>query len=143
MSEQHVINEFVGTSMDKIRSLIDSDTMMGNPITCGDGTTVIPISKVSVGFASGGSDIPTRTSKEYFAGGAGGGMSVKPVGFLVIKDEQVRLMQMTMEADKTNVLMEKVPEIIDKISDMVSKGKNQIKSKSKDKKKTEDISADE
>ncbi|MBD5143806.1 MAG: sporulation protein YtfJ [Oscillospiraceae bacterium] len=143
MSEQHVINEFVGTSMDKIRSLIDSDTMMGNPITCGDGTTVIPVSKISVGFASGGSDIPTRTSKEYFAGGAGGGISVKPVGFLVIKDEQVRLMQMTMEADKTNVFMEKVPEIIDKISDIVSKGKNQIKSKSKTKKKAEDIPVDE
>lgn len=131
MSE-HAINEFVGISMDKIRSLVDSDTMIGSPILCGDGTTVIPVSKVSVGFASGGSDLPTRTSKEYFAGGAGGGMSVKPIGFLVVKDGNVRLMQMTMDADKGNVLLEKLPEMIDKIGDMFSK----------DKKKSEDVSAD-
>ncbi|MDE7121825.1 MAG: sporulation protein YtfJ [Oscillospiraceae bacterium] len=123
MSE-HVIHQFVGTSMDKIRSMMDADTMIGNPIQCGDGTTVIPVSKVSVGFASGGSDLPTRTNKQYFAGGAGGGMSVKPVGFLVVKDGNVKLMQMTMEADKGNVLLEKIPEMVDKISDMISKGKD-------------------
>ena len=132
MSE-HVIHQFVGTSMDKIKGLIDSDTMIGSPILCGDGTTVIPVSKVSVGFATGGSDLPTRTNKEYFAGGSGGGMSVKPIGFLIVKDGNVKLMQMTMDADKGNVLLEKLPEMVDKISDMVSKGKD----KKKDKKETD------
>jgi len=73
MSE-HAINGFMGISMEKIRSVVDANTMIGDPIQCGDGTTVIPVSKVSLGFASGGSDIPTRTAKEYFAGGAGAGL---------------------------------------------------------------------
>ena len=85
MSER-AINSYMGVSMEKIRNMVDSNTMIGDPIPCGDGTTIIPVSKVSVGFASGGSDLPTRTAKEYFAGGAGGGISVKPIGFLVVKN---------------------------------------------------------
>lgn len=122
MSE-HAINGFVGISMEKIRTMVDANTMMGDPIVCGDGTTVIPVSKVSVGFGSGGSDLPTRTSKEYFGGGAGGGISIKPVGFLVVKDGDVKLVQMTMEADKFNVLLDMVPGLIEKVTAAVSKKK--------------------
>ncbi len=120
MSE-HAINGFMGISMEKIRSVVDANTMIGDPIQCGDGTTVIPVSKVSLGFASGGSDIPTRTAKEYFAGGAGAGMSVKPVGFLVVQNGDVRLVQLSMSADKGNVALNMIPEIIDKISALLSK----------------------
>ncbi len=120
MSE-HAINGFMGISMEKIRSVVDANTMIGDPIHCADGTTVIPVSKVSLGFASGGSDIPTRTAKEYFAGGAGAGMSVKPVGFLVVQNGDVRLIQLSMSADKGNVALNMVPEIIDKISALISK----------------------
>ncbi|MBQ8010577.1 MAG: sporulation protein YtfJ, partial [Oscillospiraceae bacterium] len=109
MSE-HAINGFMGISMEKIRSVVDANTMIGDPIHCGDGTTVIPVSKVSLGFASGGSDLPTRTAKEYFAGGAGAGMSVKPIGFLVIQNGDVRLIQLSMNADKGNVALNMVPE---------------------------------
>lgn len=125
MSEMK-INGFMGISMEKIHSLVDANTMMGDPIPCGDGTTIIPISKVSVGFASGGSDIPTRTSKEYFAGGAGGGLSVNPVGFLVVKNGNVELVQLTMNADKGNVFLEKLPSLIDQVSDKLKKGKDKI-----------------
>jgi sporulation protein YtfJ len=120
MSE-HAINGFMGISMEKIRSVVDANTMIGDPIHCGDGTTVIPVSKVSLGFASGGSDLPTRTAKEYFAGGAGAGMSVKPVGFLVVQNGDVRLIQLSMSADKGNVALNMVPDIIDKISGIISK----------------------
>lgn len=123
MSE-HAINGFVGISMEKIRTMMDVNTMMGDPIVCGDGTTVIPVSKVSVGFGSGGSDLPTRTSKEYFSGGAGGGISIKPVGFLVVKDGDVKLVQMTMEADKFNVLLDMVPGLIEKVTSAISKKKD-------------------
>lgn len=123
MSE-HAINGFVGISMEKIRTMVDANTMMGDPIVCGDGTTVIPVSKVSVGFGSGGSDLPTRTSKEYFGGGAGGGISIKPVGFLVVKDGDVKLVQMTMEADKFNVLLDMVPGLIEKVTSAISKKKD-------------------
>ncbi len=120
MSE-HAINGFMGISMEKIRSVVDANTMIGDPIHCGDGTTVIPVSKVSLGFASGGSDLPTRTAKEYFAGGAGAGMSVKPVGFLVVQNGDVRLVQLSMSADKGNVALNMVPDIIDKISSLIPK----------------------
>lgn len=120
MSE-HAINGFMGISMEKIRSVVDANTMIGDPIHCGDGTTVIPVSKVSLGFASGGSDIPTRTAKEYFAGGAGAGMSVKPIGFLVVQNGDVRLIQLSMNADKGNVALNMVPDIIDKISSLIPK----------------------
>ncbi|MCR5717985.1 MAG: sporulation protein YtfJ [Oscillospiraceae bacterium] len=123
MSER-AINGFMGISMEKIRSLVDANTIIGNPISCGEGVTIIPVSTISVGFASGGSDLPTRTQKEYFAGGAGGGMSVKPVSFIVVRNGEVEMQQLTMNADKSNVLIEKLPELIDKISEMLKKGKN-------------------
>ncbi len=133
MSE-HAINGFMGISMEKIRGMVDANTMIGDPIHCADGTTVIPVSKVSLGFASGGSDLPTRTAKEYFAGGAGAGMSIKPEGFLIVKDGDVRLVQLSMNADKTNVALNMLPEIIDKISSLLSK---------KDKNSTEDTQAED
>ena len=120
MSER-TINQFMGVSMEKIRSLVDSNTIIGDPISCGDGVTIIPVSKISVGFASGGSDLPTRTQKEYFAGG---GMSVKPVGFLVVKNGEVELVQLTMNADKGNVMLDMLPGLIDKIAGLLKKDKD-------------------
>lgn len=137
MSE-HAINGFMGVSMEKIRSLVDSNTMMGDPISCGDGTTVIPVSKVSVGFASGGSDLPTRSSKEYFAGGAGGGMSVKPVGFLVIQNGDVQLVQLTMGAAKENVFLDMLPGLIDQFKEMLPK-----KNGKEEKTETEEVTPEE
>ena len=122
MSE-HTINGFMGVSMEQIHSLVDANTMMGDPIPCGNGTTIIPVSKISVGFASGGSDLPTRTSKEFFAGGAGGGMSVNPIGFLVVRNGEVELKQLTMNADKGNVFLDMLPGLIDKLSAAFSKDK--------------------
>ncbi len=123
MSE-HAVNGFIGVSVEKIRSMVDTDTMIGNPIPCGDGITVIPVSKISVGFASGGSDLPTRTNKEYFAGGAGAGMSVKPVGFLVINHGEVRMVQMSEKGgDSASAIMDKIPDLLDKVSNMFSKEK--------------------
>jgi len=125
MSE-HAVNGFLGVSVEKIRSMVDTDTMIGNPVSCGDGITIIPISKISVGFASGGSDLPTRTNKEYFAGGAGAGMSIKPVGFLVISQGEVRMVQMSEKGgDSASAIMDKVPDLIDKISSMFSKDKKE------------------
>lgn len=122
MSER-AINGFMGISMEKIRSLVDSNTIIGDPISCGDGVTIVPVSKISVGFASGGSDLPTRTQKDYFAGGAGGGMSVNPVGFMVVKGGEVQLMQLTMNADKGNLALEKLPGLIDQIAGYLKKDK--------------------
>lgn len=122
MSE-HTINQFMGISMEKIRSMVDSNTMIGDPITCGDGTTVIPVSKVSLGFVSGGSDLPTRTTKEYFSGGAGAGMSVKPVGFLVVHGDMVKMIPVPSDGDKTGALVGMIPEAVEKISGLFKRKK--------------------
>ncbi len=119
MSE-HAINGFMGISMEKIRSMVDSNTMIGNPIVCGDGTTVIPVSKVAIGFASGGSDLPTRTAKEYFAGGAGAGLSVKPLGFLTVKDGEVKFINVPSKEEKGGIV-DQIPALIEKLSAMIPK----------------------
>lgn len=125
MSE-HKINGFIGVSVEKIRSMVDTDTMIGNPITCQDGITVIPVSKISIGFASGGSDLPSRTNKDYFGGGAGAGMSVKPVGFLVINNGEVRMVQLSENGgNSASAIMDSLPDLLEKVSSIFSKDKKE------------------
>ncbi len=81
------INELLGVSMEKIKEMADVNSVIGDPITTADGTTIIPVSKVTYGFASGGSDLPSKYDKDLFAGGAGAGISIKPEGFLVISPD--------------------------------------------------------
>ena len=85
-NEKHPISELMDSSLQNLRTLVDADTVVGEAITTPDGTVIIPVSKVSFGFASGGSDIPTIKQAGQFGGGAGGGVSVQPIAFLVIKD---------------------------------------------------------
>ncbi|MED9891726.1 spore germination protein GerW family protein, partial [Ruminococcus champanellensis] len=68
---EHPINDLMGVTMEKIREMVDVNTIVGTPITCADGATIIPISKVSYGFASGGSDLPAKVEKDLFGGGSG------------------------------------------------------------------------
>ena len=84
-NEKHPISELMDSSLQNLRTLVDADTVVGEAITTPDGTVIIPVSKVSFGFASGGSDIPTIKQAGQFGGGAGGGVSVQPIAFLVIK----------------------------------------------------------
>ena len=140
MSE-HKINGFIGVSVEKIRSMVDTDTMIGNPIPCGDGVTVIPVSKISVGFASGGSDLPTRTNKEYFAGGAGAGMSVKPAGFLIVSNGEVRMVQLSENgSDGAASIMNQIPDVVEKLTGIFSKNKKEkVKVKKTDKSETQEV----
>ncbi|MDR0222541.1 MAG: GerW family sporulation protein [Oscillospiraceae bacterium] len=121
---QH-LEGLMGTSMDKIRELVDVNTIIGEAITAPDGTVIIPVSKVSFGFVSGGSDIPATAPKEVFAGGAGAGVTIKPMTFIVIKtDGDVKLLE---ALPKDNNIMESIfesaPEFIEKIKALFSKGK--------------------
>ena len=90
----NAIEGILGVSMEKIREMVDVNTIIGDPISAPNGTTIIPVSKVSFGFASGGSDLPTQAA-EKFAGGAGAGVTVKPQAFIVIKtDGDVELLEL-------------------------------------------------
>ena len=96
----NAIEGILGVSMEKIREMVDVNTIIGDPISAPNGTTIIPVSKVSFGFASGGSDLPTQAA-EKFAGGAGAGVTVKPQAFIVIKtDGDVELLELVRQADR-------------------------------------------
>ena len=104
----------------KIREMVDVNSVIGNPITTADGVTIIPVSKVSVGFGGGGSDFVSKNVNHQdnpFGGGAGGGVKVTPIAFLVIKDGSVRMLPVAAPANTTaDRLVEMVPDVLDKVS---------------------------
>lgn len=110
--------------MDKIKQMVDVNTIIGDPITTPDGTTVIPISKVSYGFASGGTDLPTKSAKETFGGVGGAGISIQPIGFLVIGNGNVKLLQLSTAENTVNNIVNMVPEMVDKVSGIFSSSKS-------------------
>lgn len=118
---EHPIHDLMGVTMEKIREMVDVNTIIGDPITCADGTTILPISKVSYGFASGGSDLPSKVEKDLFGGGSGAGITISPVAFLVIIGGEVKLMQLSIDATAPNALINMVPDVVDKISGLLSK----------------------
>lgn len=126
MSE-HPIEGLIGASLAKIKEMVDVETIIGEAITTPDGTTIIPVSKVSFGFASGGSDIPTKSTKELFGGGSGAGVTISPIAFIVISNGDVKLLQMSMNAKSSNAILNMVPEVIDKITDAIKKKDNKDK----------------
>ena len=103
----------------KIREMIDVNSVVGQPITAGD-VTIIPISKVSVGFAGGGSDFVSKNANKQenpFGGGAGGGVKVTPIAFLVVKDGSVRMLPVAAPANTTaDRVVEMVPDVLDKVA---------------------------
>ena len=116
----HAIEGLMGVSMEKIREMVDVNTIIGDPINTPDGTTIIPISKVSFGFASGGSDLPNKQTKDLFGGGAGAGVTIQPLAFLVVKGGDVKLLQMTVNADAANGIINMVPDVVDKIGGIIN-----------------------
>ena len=97
-SNEHPVQETMRVTMEQIRGMVDANTIIGQPIQCENGTTVIPISKVSFGFASGGSDLPTKVAKDMFGGGGGAGVTISPVAFLVIMPNDVKLTMSLLSA---------------------------------------------
>ena len=117
MSEK--LPNMLDSTIEKIREMVNANTVMGDPIVTADGTTVIPVSKISIGLGGGGSDFVTKnaTSGENpFGGGVGAGVKVTPVAFLVMKEGSVRVIPMAVPASTTaDRLVEMVPDTLDKI----------------------------
>ncbi|ADU23263.1 GerW family sporulation protein [Ruminococcus albus] len=119
MNESTKIEALVNTAMSKVKELADGEAIVGKPIVTGDGTTIIPVSKVSVGFASGGSDLPTKSTKDTFGGGSGGGVTITPVAFIAIYKGEVKLLQITSNSPQGNAIVDMVPTVIDKITSFI------------------------
>ena len=123
MSE-HPLQGLMDVALQRIKEMVDSNTIIGEPITMADGTLILPVSKVSFGFASGGSDFPSKTPKELFGGGSGAGVSISPIAFLVVKDGNVKMLQLaSQEANATDRIINALPDVLDKLQDMFNKEK--------------------
>ena len=107
----------------KIREMVDVNSVIGEPITTVDGVTIIPVSKVSVGFGGGGSDFVSKNVNHQdnpFGGGVGAGVKVTPIAFLIIKEGNVRMIPVATPANTTaDRLVEMVPDTLDKIAAFV------------------------
>ena len=107
----------------KIREMVDVNSVIGNPITTADGVTIIPVSKVSVGFGGGGSDFVSKNVNHQdnpFGGGAGGGVKVTPICFLIVQNGSVRMMPVAAPASTTaDRLVEMVPDTLDKLANFI------------------------
>lgn len=123
MSEH--VEKVLGNAIDGLKKMIDVDSVIGNPIKINDSTTIIPVSKVSMGFVSGGSSFDKQANTDNFGGGAGGGIKISPVAFLVITDGNVRLVNVSDSPDQTDKLFTKIPELIDQISGLINKNKSE------------------
>lgn len=121
---EHPIQGLMGVTMDKIRDMVDSNTIIGAPISVADGTTIIPVSKVTFGFASGGSDVGAKVSKEMFGGGSGAGVSITPIAFLVISGSNVRTVQLMEHASALDNAIAALPELVDKLTALLKKEKS-------------------
>ena len=103
-------------TISKIREMMSVNDVVGEPIQVGD-VTIIPISKISVGFGGGGADNAKAVNKDAFGGGMGGGVKVQPICFMVVKDGNVRMMPVPVPANSTaDRILEMVPDTLDKIS---------------------------
>ncbi len=121
MAENKKLQDVMGVTMDKVKGMIDADSIIGKPINLDDGTIIIPVNRVSYGFASGGSDLPSKQTGN-FAGGGGAGITMEPVAFLVIKNDSVRVMQINAHPGTVDKLVDSFPDMVDKVSGLV-KGK--------------------
>ena len=114
----------------KIREMVDVNSVIGKPIVTQDGVTIIPISKVSVGFGGGGSDFANKnpSSELPFGGGVGGGVKVSPIAFLIVKDGNVRMLPVASAPNTTpERIVEMIPDLLDKISAMIDKKTGETK----------------
>ena len=123
---EHPIEGMMNVTLDKIRQMIDANTVMGDPITTPDGTLIIPISKISYGFASGGSDLPSKAhpEKNYFGGGAGAGVTVTPLAFLTISGGSTRLLQIDPYNSSADRVIGMIPDVADKINEFLKSRKD-------------------
>ena len=122
MSEKSA-GAILSATIEKIRDLVDTSTIIGEPINAEGNVTIIPVSKVTYGFASGGADFPSKNSKDLFGGGGGAGVTITPVAFLIISDGEVTLKHITAYDNAAERVVNLVPEMFDKVTSFVNKSK--------------------
>ncbi len=123
MKEQSA-SGILGTSIEKIKDLVDVSTIIGEPIKISETLQIIPVSKVTYGFASGGTDFPSKSNQELFGGGGGAGITISPVAFLVVNNGSVSVKYINAAEGSVERVIGMVPDIVDKATDVISQLKN-------------------
>lgn len=118
------VKGLLDTTMEKLRTMVDADTVIGEPLEV-SGATIIPVSKVAFGLATGGSDFSGKGTSPKFGGGGGAGVSVTPIGFIVIKGNDVKMLQIYKDESSLNKAIGTLPELFEKISGLF-KSKEEI-----------------
>lgn len=125
MSENSIKN-IMDTTLDKLKGMVNADIITGTPIVVGD-ITLIPVSKVAYGLATGGSDFPSKTNAQLFGGGGGAGVTISPIAFIAINGDNVKMMPVYNELTTVEKAITMAPEIIDKAKEMFSGNKEKSK----------------
>ncbi len=126
------VNKIMENTLEKMREMVDVSTIIGEPMVTGE-TTLIPVSKVSYGFTSGGTDLPSKSNAELFGGGGGGGITISPVAFIVIQNDKVRLMQINNYTSSADRAISMIPELVDQVSQLLKAKNDDTASKSEEK----------
>lgn len=126
MDKKNPLSSLLQEGMEKVRAMVDTNTIVGEPITTPDGVTLIPVSKVSMGFGGGGATFGNKnaTAEENLGGALGTGVKIEPVAFLIVKDGYVRVMPVALPASSTvDRIVEMVPDVVNKVGDFFEKKK--------------------
>ena len=125
---EHPLNDLIEKALTNIKTMVDVNTIIGNPVETANGTVIIPVSRVGFGFAAGGTDIagraPSSASNSNFGGGSGAGISISPVGFLVVNGDNVKLLPVNSANTTVDKLIDSVPEMFDKVNGIINKNKS-------------------
>ena len=122
---ENKVQNLMGLSIDKIKEMVDVNTVIGEPMTLADGMTLIPVSRVAYGFASGGSDLSTKGTQELFGGGGGAGITIVPIAFLCVQNGNVRVVPMVSVPDTLNQAVNMIPDVVDRIGGFFQKDKKE------------------
>ncbi len=126
MSE-HPLNELINTALTNIKAMVDVNTIIGNPVETASGAVIIPVSRVGFGFVAGGSDVPSKavSPEKNFGGASGAGISISPIGFLVVNGDSVKLLPVNSANTTVDKLIDSIPEMFDKVSGIINKNKGE------------------
>lgn len=115
------VSGLMGETFAKIQSMVDVNTAIGEPINLADGTVIIPVNKVNYGFGAGGSDLPSKNATTLFGGGSGGGVTITPTAFLIVKNGNVKVVQIEPFTSSMDRVIQNVPDVVDKIAGLIKK----------------------
>ncbi|MFB1050831.1 GerW family sporulation protein [Paraliobacillus sp. JSM ZJ581] len=130
MNNNHPIEGLMTTAMENLKQIVDVNTIIGDPIQSPDGSTIITVSRVGFGFAAGGSEFgqtnqqsdSDSSEQSYpFGGGSGGGVTITPIGFLIINKQGVQMIHLDQHANLYEKMVEIAPQALDKIKEILSK----------------------